>query len=271
MISKRNNPIGVFDSGLGGLTVVKEMMRVLPSEDIVYFGDTARVPYGSKSREAIIAFSRENTGILLKHKVKMVVVACNSSSSHALEPLKKEFPVPIVGVIHAGAKKAADATRNKKVGVIATTATIASGAYERAIRKCDRSVKVFSRPCPLFVPLAEEGWTNKSVARDIAKEYLMPLKRAGIDTLILGCTHYPLLKKTLQSAMGPGVRLIDSAREVALEVGELLTSMRGTKEIKRAPRHRFMISDRPQEFQKLAKNFLGHRINRISMVKLCSS
>lgn len=262
MVANRNNPIGVFDSGLGGLTVVKELMRQLPLEDIVYYGDTARVPYGTKSRKSIISFSKENTKILLKHKVKMIIVACNSSSSYALDSLKKEFRVPIIGVIGAGAKKASVLTRNNKVGVIATTATIASGQYVKTVRHYKKSIKVFSKACPLFVPLVEEGWFNKPVTLEVAKNYLEILKKSGIDALILGCTHYPLLKNTIQKVMGKKVVLIDSAKEVAREVKQLLNENHCRRTLKRKARYKFLISDQPQEFQRIAKNFLGTEMKR---------
>ncbi len=264
----KNRPIGVFDSGLGGLTVVKELIRQLPGEDIVYYGDTARVPYGTKSKESIIRFSGENAAVLMKYGVKMIVVACNSSSSYALPALRKNFSVPIIGVIRPGARKAVEVTRGKRVGVIATSATVRSQAYVKAVRRCDSSVRVFSQPCPLFVPLVEEGWSLGSAARlaqkkivlDIAREYLTPLKERGIDVLILGCTHYPLLADTLQRAVGAGVTLIDSAREVALDVQRTLDQTRTRRLSFRRAKHRFLISDRPQEFERLAKNFLGHEI-----------
>jgi glutamate racemase len=264
----KNRPIGVFDSGLGGLTVVKELIRQLPGEDIVYYGDTARVPYGTKSKESIIRFSGENAAVLMKYGVKMIVVACNSSSSYALPALRKNFSVPIIGVIRPGARKAVEVTRGKRVGVIATSATVRSQAYVKAIRRCDSSVRVFSRPCPLFVPLVEEGWAlgsaarraQKKIAFDIAREYLAPLKERGIDVLILGCTHYPLLADILQRAVGGGVTLIDSAQEVALEVKRTLDQTRTRRISSRRAKHRFLISDRPQEFERLAKNFLGHEI-----------
>ncbi|MCK5082803.1 MAG: glutamate racemase [Candidatus Omnitrophica bacterium] len=262
----KNSAIGIFDSGLGGLTVVKELMRQLPSEDIIYYGDTARVPYGTKSKESIVRFSIENTKVLLKCKVKMVVVACNSSSSYALEALRKKFPVPVVGVIHPGAKKAVSLTRNKKVGVIATSATVASNEYVRTIKGYDKGVKVFTKACPLFVPLAEEGWFHKPVTVNIAKEYLASLKGKNIDVLILGCTHYPLLKGALQKAIGRKVALIDSAKEVASDVKALLTASGNRKLSTRNPQYKFLISDRPQEFKRIAKNFLGREIKHITKV-----
>jgi len=266
MADKRNNPIGVFDSGLGGLTVVKELMRQLPSEDIIYYGDTARVPYGTKSRKAIIRFSRENTKVLLKHKVKMIVVACNSSSSYALDVLKKEFRIPVIGVIRTGAKKAAALTQNNRVGVIATSATIESGQYVKAVKYYNRDAKVFSKACPLFVPLVEEGWFTKPVSLNIAMDYLGSLKEAGIDALILGCTHYPLLKNILHKVMGRKVVLVDSAKEVALEVKKLLNETDSRRRLKRKVRYKYLISDRPQEFKKIAKIFLGAEIKNISKV-----
>ena len=204
MLSKKRKkqPIGVFDSGLGGLTVVKEIMRLLPDEDVVYFGDTARVPYGTKSKEAVIKFSKENVALLLTYRVKMIVVACNTSSSVALPLLRKKFSLPIKGVIEPGAKRAVHLTRNKRVGVIATQATVNSAAYTRMIKKMNPSVKVFSNACPLFVPLVEEGWINKKITRDIAKEYLKHFKKKEIGSLILACTHYPVLERVIKKEIG---------------------------------------------------------------------
>lgn len=264
MEQDKNGAVGVFDSGLGGLTVVRELMRQLPKENIVYYGDTARVPYGTKSKEAIIRFSIENTQVLLKHKVKMVVVACNTSSSYALDVLRKKFRVPVIGVIDPGAKKAVALTRNKRIGVVATSATIASGEYVHALKKQDKSIKVFPKACPLFVPLAEEGWFRKSVTQEIAREYLRSLKQKDIDTLILGCTHYPLLKAALRKVVGRRVTLIDSAKEVAGEVKMLLTAS-GKQNVSTAkPKYKFLISDRPQEFKRIARNFLGTEIKHIT-------
>lgn len=261
--TKSNNPIGVFDSGVGGLTVVKELMRQLPDEHIVYFGDTARVPYGTKSKESIIRFSTENVSFLLKHKVKIVVVACNTSSSVALSVLQRLFSLPIVGVIAPGARKAARVTKNKKVGVIATPATINSQAYADYIQLFNPSAKVLSRACPLFVPLAEEGWFDKKVTLEVAREYLYPLIKAGIDTLILGCTHYPLLKPALQKVMGKKVTLVDSAKEVAFEVKELLKDKGLSRRAKGKPQHSFFVSDQPQHFLKVARRFLGYDIKNV--------
>lgn len=258
---KRNFAIGVFDSGLGGLTVVKELMKLLPYENIVYFGDTARVPYGTKSKEAIIRFSKENVEILKEHKVKMIVVACNTSSSFALPTLRESFSLPILGVIKPGAKKAVETTRNRRVGIIATSATINSGEYVKEIKRLDPAAKVTAKACPLFVPLVEEGWFDEKVSLAIAHKYLDGMKRDRIDTLILGCTHYPLLKPLLKKAMGKDVMLVDSAQEVAREVKQLLEYTGQNRTAKSAPRHEFLVSDEPKHFSKLAQKFLGRPIH----------
>ncbi|MFA5087902.1 MAG: glutamate racemase [Candidatus Omnitrophota bacterium] len=262
-INKKKYAIGVFDSGLGGLTVVKELMRHLPYENIVYFGDTARVPYGTKSRESIIQFSKENVAVLLRHQVKMIVVACNTSSSLALPALKKTFDLPIVGVLDAGAKKAVALTRTRRVGVIATPATINSRAYPAKISRLDHSVKIWGQACPLFVPLAEEGWFDKEVTYAVAREYLDELKRARVDTLILGCTHYPLLKPVLKKVMGEKVVLVDSAEAVAAEVKELLNKDDLAHPLSGRACYKFLVSDEPKHFRRLAKRFLGYDIRNV--------
>lgn len=259
--NKRNQPVGVFDSGLGGLTVVKELIRQLPGEDIIYYGDTARVPYGTKSKESIVRFSRENAKVLFKHKVKMIVVACNSSSSYALPALKKRFHLPIVGVIEPGAKKAIELTKLKKIGVIATSATVKSRQYEQTVKSFDSSMKVYSKACPLFVPLVEEGWFSKKPTTLVALEYLSHLKSKGIDTLILGCTHYPLLKNTLKKILGKKVRMVDSARETASEVRKILNEHAIRNLSNARGKYKFYVNDRPQEFTRIAKQFLGMDVN----------
>lgn len=266
MAKKNQYPIGVFDSGLGGLTAVKELMRQLPNEDIVYFGDTARVPYGTKSKEAIIRFSHENTQFLLRHKVKMVMVACNSSSSFALESLRKAYALPVVGVIVPGACKAVQMTTTQTVGVIATSATINSGEYERTIKGIDKNIRVINQACPLFVPLVEEGWFDNEVSQKTAQRYLRSLKHSKADVLILGCTHYPLLKSVIQKVMGPRVFLVDSAREAANNVKELLNNIGIANVRGHRGKYQFFVSDKPQHFKKLAKRFLGYEINHITKV-----
>ena len=259
------NPIGVFDSGVGGLTVVKELIRQLPHEDIVYFGDTARVPYGIKSKETVIRFSIENILFLLKHKVKFICVACNTVSSFALPEIKNNFRVPIVGVITPGAREAVYATRNKRVGVIGTKGTIKSRAYEDEIKQFDPKVKVTAVACPLFVPFVEEGWLNGEVVTTVVKQYLKPLKAAGVDTVILGCTHYPLLKGVISEVMGKNVVLIDSAKQVAVEVHKILSN-EGLLNEKGKGRRDFFVSDNPEWFSNLAARFLGSPVKNVKKV-----
>lgn len=257
--------IGVFDSGVGGLTVVKELIRHLPSEDIIYFGDTARVPYGIKSRETVIRFSIENILFLLKYDVKLICVACNTVSSFALPVIKHHFRVPIVGVITPGVREAVYATHNKRIGIIGTSGTIKSRSYENEIKQLDPSVKITAVPCPLFVPFAEEGWLKGKVISEVAKAYLKPLKNAGCDTIILGCTHYPLLKPVIRKVMGEKVRLIDSAKQVAIEVKKILSS-EGLRNAKQKSRHKFYVSDNPEWFSSLANRFLGRVVKDVSKV-----
>ena len=254
------SPIGVFDSGVGGLTVVREIKRVLPREDIVYFGDTARVPYGNKSKKTVTRFSVENVEFLLRRNVKLVVVACNTSSSLSLNFLEKCFKVPILGVISPGARCAAAVTKNKKIGVIGTKATIESASYEREIKRLDPDIRCFSKACPLLVPLAEEGRLGDSIAREITKTYLKKLQSKGIDTLILGCTHYPLLKPTIKRVMGRHVTIVDSAEEVAKEAKAIIMRTGQLKNLKRRAQYRFYVSDDPKRFVKLGGRFLKMKI-----------
>ncbi len=259
-------PIGIFDSGVGGLTVAREIHKLLPGEDIVYFGDTARVPYGTKSRETITKFSVENVEFLMKKDVKLVVVACNTASSVSLDFLKRCFRVPIIGVIVPGAKAAVRSTISKRVGVIGTNATIASRSYEKAIKKFDPGILVAAAGCPLFVPLVEEGWLKGSVTGEIASVYLAPLKAARIDTLIMGCTHYPLLRKVIQGVMGRNVILIDSAKEVAREAEMTLASAGALNSHSRRGGQNFFVSDEPSGFLRVAERFLKRRIACVKRV-----
>jgi len=262
-----NKPIGVFDSGVGGLTVAKELMRLLPHEKIVYFGDTARVPYGIKSADTVTKFSLENILFLLKKNVKLVVVACNTSSSLALPTIKKYFEIPLIGVIAPGAKQATFATRNKRVGVIATRATIRSSSYVKEIHRIDPTIKVFTVACPLFVPLVEEGWVNTKITEQVARTYLAPLKKQKVDTLILGCTHYPLLKKVIANELGTSVRLIDSAYQVAQEVKHVLREG-DLFSMKRKPAHEFYVTDEQALFRDVAQNFLGRPVRKVKVVNV---
>ena len=263
-------PIGVFDSGIGGLTVVKALMEELPTESIVYFGDTARVPYGTKSKSTIVKFSLENVEFLLRFGVKCIVIACNTSSSWALPTLRKYFKVPIVGVIRPGALAAVRQTKRKRVGVIGTNATINSRAYETAIHRIDPTIKVFSQSCPLFVPLVEEGWLNGSISTAIAQHYLESLTRQRIDTLILGCTHYPLLASTIQRAMGQQIALVDSAKQTVAEVRGVLTGTDALRDRRLSPRYRFFVTDEPTHFNRLAHRFLGRVVGTVERANFYS-
>jgi len=253
-------PIGIFDSGVGGLTVASRVGEILPSEHIVYFGDTARVPYGTKSKETVTRFSVENVEFLMRHDVKLIIVACNTASSLGLEFLKRCFRVPILGVIEPGARAAARYTRTNRIGVIGTSATIASGAYEKAIAKLRSGKYIFSQSCPLFVPIVEEGWLDTRITRDIASIYLKGLRAKNIDTLILGCTHYPLLKNVIGEVMGKSVRLVDSAEEVAREARGILEASGLLNNSGRPGKQKFFVSDEPPRFIKMAKRFLRRRI-----------
>ena len=268
MKTTSSRPIGVFDSGIGGLTVVAEIARQLPNEDIVYFGDTARLPYGPKSKETVTQFAIQDTEFLLKHGVKMVVVACNTASSVAMDDLSRRYDLPIIGVISPGALAAVSSTLTGKIGVIGTEGTIASHAYLREIEKLDRDIEVLEKSCPLFVPLAEEGWTEREVTLVIAHEYLIPLRDAGVDVVVLGCTHYPILKGTIGKVFGPGVRLIDSAEETAGEVAERLAMLDLGRGPEGAPQHRFFVSDVPHRFREQAERFLGAPLPSVEVVSV---
>ncbi len=258
--------IGIFDSGIGGLTVLKAMRREIPSENLVYFGDTARVPYGTKSKETITKFSIENTLFLRSFGVKMVVVACNTASSLSLDALKNRFDIPVIGVIDPGARAAISKTRRGRIGVIGTKATIGSGAYEASLKRLDPHVKVFSSACPLFVPLVEEGWLEGDIVTRMARTYLDGLRSFKIDTLILGCTHYPLLAKVIQKIMGPGVRLVNSAEETAREAKKLLRKEKMDAAARREADVRFYVSDEPEPFRVLGERFLERPIASVAKI-----
>lgn len=261
-------PIGVFDSGIGGLTVVRELMRQLPNESIIYFGDTARVPYGPKSPDTVLRYSREITGFLRDQGIKALVIACNTATAHALAALREENDLPIVGVIEPGSRAAARTTRSNKVGVIGTQGTINSRAYERAIAAVAPQAEIIALACPLFVPLAEEGWLDTPATRLIAAEYLGPIADAGVDTLVLGCTHYPLLKRVIGLAVGRDVRLIDSAEETAAETASTLRAAGLEHAVTDDARYRFIASDAPAQFLRVGQRFLGSPIDRVETVTL---
>ncbi len=261
-------PIGIFDSGLGGLTVARAIYRALPFDSTVYFGDTARVPYGPKSPAVVRRYSLEIMDWLVRQGVKAIVVACNTSTAHALEALVDAAPVPVLGVIEAGARAAIRAAPGRPIGVIGTAGTIASRAYARALAALDPQVEVIERACPLFVPLVEEGWFDHPATRLVAEEYLAPLRARGVGCLVLGCTHYPLLKPLLAEIMGPGVVLIDSAEETARAVAELLAARGQLARAGGAVFHRFAVSDDPERFRKIGSGFLGERVGGVEVVTL---
>ncbi|MBA2628280.1 MAG: glutamate racemase [Gemmatimonadales bacterium] len=261
-------PIGIFDSGIGGLTVARAIYERLPDESTIYFGDTARVPYGPKSPETVRRYSLEILDWLLAQDVKAVVIACNTSTAHALEALRAASPVPVIGVIEPGARAAVAASRGGPIGVIGTAGTIASNAYARAIRTRNAEVAVVQRPCPLFVPLVEEGWFDHPAARLIAAEYLAPLRDAGVDALVLGCTHYPLLKPLLAEEMGSRVALIDSGAETARVVEEVLRREGLAAEAGAEPTHRFVVSDDEARFRAVGSRFIGERLTTAEVVPL---
>jgi glutamate racemase len=254
-----NRPIGVFDSGVGGLTVAHALLEALPSEDLLYLGDTGRQPYGTKSAETVTRYSLENVDFLLARDVKLIVVACNSASAVALEAVRERAGVPVVGVIEPGAQAAVARSRSRRVGVIGTEATIGAGAYSRALHRLDPGLELFTRACPLLVPLAEEGWTEGDVALAVARVYLASLVRSGIDVLILGCTHYPLLAGVLGEVMGPAVTLVDSAEETARAVAGVLAG-HGLARTSGPGGASFFVTDVPDRFVRIGRRFLGARV-----------
>lgn len=264
---KANRAIGIFDSGIGGLTVLHSIMEVLPHENTVYVGDTARVPYGTKSARTVTQYSLEIAKFLEKNEVKALVVACNTASSVALDTLKEQFPLPVIGMIESAARKAVEATISGKIGIIGTEGTVRSGAYEGAIKGLDKGLSVFSKACPLFVPLAEEGWVSNEIARLTAKRYLADMVESGIDTLILGCTHYPLLKETIRSVVAEDIVLVDSGHEAALQLRALLES-RGECKEKDSAKRSYFVTDTPERFLRLGDRFLGEGIQSVEHVDI---
>jgi len=263
-----NKPIGVFDSGIGGLTVVKRFAANLPNENIIYFGDTARVPYGSKSNSTVIEYSIQNTNFLLNRNVKAIVVACNTASSVAISALREKFDVPVIGMIEPGAEMAVRKTKNKKIGVIGTRSTIYNKAYSKEIKKIDTAIEVFEKACPLFVPLAEEGWTDHQATIEIAEDYLSELRNFNIDTLVLGCTHYPILSKVIQKVMGENVALIDSGIASAEIITKELKQINLENNSSENGMSEFYVSDIPTTFKSVAELFLGRQISDVHKVDL---
>ncbi|MDP2303387.1 MAG: glutamate racemase [Ignavibacteria bacterium] len=267
-VINKARPIGVFDSGIGGLTVVRQLISELPNENIVYFGDTARVPYGSKSNSTVIEYSLQNAKFLIDKNVKAIVVACNTASSVAIPALKEKLHIPVIGVIFPGAASAIDATKNNRIGVIGTRATITNKAYSEVIKSMNSGIEIFETACPLFVPLAEEGWTNHKATYSIAEEYLKDLRELNIDTLVLGCTHYPILSEVIQSVIGNNVTLIDSGVATAVAVKEELSKLDLLNSSSNKGEHSFYVSDVPTKFKEVAELFMGYEINHVSKIDL---
>ena len=271
MENLKNLPIGVFDSGVGGLTVAREIMRQIPNERIVYFGDTARVPYGSKSKETVTKYSRQIVRFLETQNVKAIVIACNTASAYALEQIEKEIKVPIIGVVKPGAVTAAQATKNGKVGVIATEGTIQSEIYTQYIRELKKDASVIGKACPLFVPLVEEGLLEDPVTDEIAQRYLSVLIDSGIDTLILGCTHYPLIRSTVGKVMGENVTLVNPAYETAIELKRLLKEhgmLQDERPALGTNQYQFFVSDGAEKFQQFANNIFKYGVLAVKQINI---
>ena len=271
LIMDKNAPIGVFDSGVGGLTVAREIMRQIPNERIVYFGDTARVPYGSKSKDNIIKFSRQIIRFLQTENVKAIVIACNTASALALDEMQQEFDLPILGVVKPGAKVAVETTVNKRIGLIGTEANIRSGVYTRYIKSLDDEAKVFEKACPLFVPLVEEGWLHDDITLQVASRYLEELKEKDIDTLIMGCTHYPLIRSTIRKVMGDIVNLVNPAYETAIELKNLLErdNLANKCDVDSpSSMYRFYVSDAEEKFKLFANSILPFDITMTKQINI---
>ncbi len=267
MVDRKNLAIAVFDSGVGGLTIVKEILNVLPYESVVYLGDTARVPYGAKSKETVTRFTEEAISFLKDKGIKILLIACNTSSSLALPNLNKDYDFKIIGVVDAGVEEAVKVSRVKRVGVIGTEATINSKAYEKRLKELDPDIEVFSKSCPLFVPLVEESWIDEPESFKIAEKYLKSLKDKKIDTLILGCTHYPFMKKIIQYGIGEHVALIDSAKAFVKRVRKVLLEDNILSDNKERE-HEFYVTDEPSKFKSFSELFLGNNIGSIKKIDL---
>ena len=265
---EKEKPIGVFDSGIGGLTVVKRLASALPNENIIYFGDTARVPYGSKSNSTVIEYAIQDAKFLMNKNVKAIVVACNTVSSVALNELGKHFDVPIIGMIEPGAEYALSHTENGKIGVIGTRTTISNSAYALALKKHNPKLEVFEKACPLFVPLAEEGWINHKATYEIAEEYLLELRENGIDTLVLGCTHYPILAEIIQKVIGEKVKLVDSGIASAEVVRNELNRIGFETNSRGLGHQEYYVSDIPAKFKEVAELFLGRPVKDVHKVDI---
>ncbi|WAW15002.1 glutamate racemase [Peptostreptococcus equinus] len=263
-----NRPIGVFDSGLGGLTVLKEINKYLENEDTIYFGDTARVPYGPRSKETIIKYTFQAINFLITKNVKAIVIACNTATARALSEARIQFTIPIVGVIEPGAKTASEYTKNNIVGVIGTAGTISSKAYVKAINRRNPDIKVIAKACPLFVPLVEEGWANKEISSVAAHMYLDELVEQGVDSIVLGCTHYPILKRTIGEAVGMDVKLINPAKETALYLKKILEENNMETQSTIKGKCQYYVSDINEQFEEVASEFLKREIEGLKKVEI---
>ena len=263
-------PIGVFDSGVGGLTVCRKIMETLPAESIVYLGDTARVPYGSKSPETVIRYAQSCTELLIRHNIKILVIACNTASAFALEALRQRLPIPVVGVIEPGARAACNCTTNGHVGVIGTRGVIGSNIYTKTIQHLRPESRVYGVACPLFVPFAEEGWVEGPIIKEVAAAYLTELIEEKIDTLVLGCTHYPLLRTIIAEIMRPDIRLVGSAGETAKAVARIMQGAGLNHKSGEQGMHRFLVSDGPEGFFRIAARFFGQPLNEVEWVDICT-
>lgn len=263
LLCKADSPIGLFDSGLGGLTVVRSIKKQMPAENLVYFGDTARVPYGGKSRDTILRYSIENAIFLLDKNIKLLVVACNTASAYSIDRLQQIFSIPVIGVIEAGVESALQASKNKHIAILGTQGTIASNVYRDAIMRRHPSASVFSIPCPLFVPLVEERFIAHPAAKLIVRDYLQPIKNTPIDTVLLGCTHYPLLREIIQEELGNGIAIVDSASTCAEMIAKKLSEMLIKNQSQELGRCTYYVSDDPHKFQILAKDFLNETVETV--------
>ena len=261
MHNRESYSIGIFDSGVGGLTIKRQLMRHLPQESMIYFGDTARIPYGNKSCETIVRYSIENAFFLMEQNIKLLVVACNTASAFAIPKLRQIFNIPVIGVIEPGAEKAAQVTKNQRIAIIGTRGTIQSGAYQQELKRLLPQATILAYPCPLFVPLVEEGFLHHPAAELIIKEYLAPIKSQQVDTLLLGCTHYPFLETLIQQEMGPTVHLVDPAAACAEQVALLLQKQGMNAKSLAPPTYHYYVSDDPHKFQELSERLFGYSIH----------
>lgn len=267
-MDKREAPIGIFDSGVGGLTVFRALERRLPNESLIYLGDTARIPYGTRSLETVQRYALEDAAFIESKNVKLIVIACNTASALAAARLERECNTPVIGVINPGARRAVEQTKSGYVGIIATEATVSSGAYERAMVALRDGLEIIARACPLFVPLAEEGWSDHPVTRQVAEEYLAELRATRVDTLVLGCTHYPILRPVIEQVMGFDIKYIDSGEALADEVARLLEEGGLARQSEEKRTEKFYVTDSASRFRRVAEYFLGRPLDSVETVEL---